>query len=300
VTARLTNRRLRRSVAAGAAALTLLAAAGCGGDEDATASDTSDSSSSASAGTSPSEDASTDAESADTESDDTEATAGEEISPDEFGDLVKKALDDATTANVSIDTSAGGGTGSVFSAEGQIDYESESPAAELTATIAQTGDIEMVLADNEIYLKGAMFGGSDKWVKLSLDDPNSPLSSFGDQLDPAASLQKLVDGVQSATYVGEEDVDGDQADHYTATVDSKTLLGDLPAEAQSSAGLPDTISYDVWFDDDGLLRKFSTDLGGAGTSEATFSDWGTDVDIEAPPASEVTEMPGFGGGATAG
>jgi hypothetical protein len=293
VTARLTTRRLKRSVAAGAAALTLLAAAGCGGDEDSSASDTSSSSASAetSTTTSPSEDASP-SEEASSEGD-TGAAEGDEISAEEFGSLVEKALDEATTANVTIESSAGGIGG--LTGQGQIDYDSEPPAVKMTASIAQSGDIDMVLADNELYLKGAMFGGQ-KWVKLSLDDPNSPLSAFGDQLDPAASLEKLVKGVQKATYVGEEDVDGDQLDHYTATVDTKSLLEDLPAEAQSAAGLPPTVDYQVWFDGDGLLRKFSVDMGGTiGTSSGTFSDWGTDVDIEAPAASEVTEMPGLGG-----
>nr|WP_237448281.1 LppX_LprAFG lipoprotein [Nocardioides flavescens] len=210
--------------------------------------------------------------------------------------MVKKALDDATTANVTIDTS-GGAAG--LSGTGQVDYESEPPAVKMTATIAQMGDIDITLVDNTFYLKSSALGG-DKWVEVPLDDPNSPFGALGDQLDPAAGLEKLVDGVQSATYVGEEDVDGDELDHYTASVDTATLLKDLPAEAQGSSGLPATVEYEMWFDQDGLIRKFSADLGSTvGTTSGTFDDWGTDVDIEAPPASEVTQMPSLGG-STAG
>ena len=100
------------------------------------------------------------------------------------------------------------------------------------------------------------------------------------------------EGDQHLATEGVQDVDGETLDHYTATVDTKVLLEDLPTEAQGSSGLAPTVDYQMWFDQDGLIRKFSVDMGASvGTSEGTFDDWGTDVDIEAPPASEVTTMP---------
>ena len=60
-----------------------------------------------------------------------------------------------------------------------------------------------------------------------------------------------------------------------------------------AAGLPATVDYQLWFDGDGNFAKFSVDMGATGTSEGTFSDWGTKVDIQAPPASDVTSMPGM-------
>ena len=36
------------------------------------------------------------------------------------------------------------------------------------------------------------------------------------------------------------------------------------------------------------------DLGKTGTMEMTLSDFGQDVSVEAPPAGQVTEMPGMG------
>jgi hypothetical protein len=277
------TRTVRRSIAASAAALSLLAFAGCGGDDDSTASDQTSDSSSAST---PSADAMS-TETTDTESDtegDAGAAEGEEVSAEEFTGILEKALDEATTANVELTSSMG------LNATGQIDYTSDQPSAQMKTEMAQTGSLETILVGKEIYLKGAMFGGGDKWIKVSLDDPNNPMSALGDQLDPAASLEKLKDGIKSAVYVGEED----GLDHYTATVDTKSLLAGTGAEGgQAQAGLPDTVDYDLWFDGDGRFSKFSFDLGGAGTTEATFSDWGTDVDITAPPAAETTTMPGM-------
>lgn len=285
------TRTVRRSLAASVAALSLLVLAGCGGNDDDSASDGgSGSSTSASASTSESAEAES-SETAESEGDEGQA-AGEEISGEEFSKVIQTAIDEATTANVTISTGAAGGVGGI-EGTGQIDYEADPAEVKMTATIAQAGDIEMILVGTKLYLKGAAFGAGDKWVELPLDDPNSPLGAIGDQLDPAASLQKLTKGIQTATFVGEEDVDGDTLDHYTATVDTKVLLEDLPPEAQGSSGLPATVDYDMWFDEDGLFRKFSVEMGSLGTSEGTFSDWGTDVDIEAPPASEITSMPGM-------
>jgi hypothetical protein len=279
------TRTVRRSIAASAATLSLLAFAGCGGNDD-----TSNASDDTSASSSTSESADAGAMSTattDTEDDtsgDSGAAAGEEISAEEFTGILQKALDDATTANIEMTSSMG------LSATGQIDYSADPPTAKMKTTMAQTGDMEMILLGNVFYMKGAMFGGGDKWVKLDLSDPSNPMSALGDQLDPAASLQKLQKGIQKAVFVGEED--GQK--HYTATVDTKALLEGTPAEAQSAAGLPDTVDYQLWFDGDGLISKFSFDMGAtAGTTEATFTDWGTDVDITAPPESEVTTMPGM-------
>lgn len=288
------SHRVRRPLAAGVATLALIALAGCGGkDEPSSASDTTSSSTSASstpsdAAASGSASASTSESASDSASAGSgSAQAGAQLSADEFGKLVQGALDKATTANVTISS------GTTLNATGQIDYTSDPASAKMTATIPQAGKLDMILLGKVIYMKGDVFGTGDKWVKLDLSDPNNPMSALGDQLDPAASLGKLVDGIQSATYVGKEDVDGDSLDHYTAVIDTKALLKGLPAGAASSAGLPATVNYELWFDGDGFIRKFSVDMGATGTSTGTFSDWGTKVDIAAPPASEVTTMPGM-------
>jgi len=290
-----TSYRLRRSFAAGTAALALVALAGCGGDSGSTsnASDTSSASASPSAtspsetATSSSEPASEAASEAPSEPAGVSPEAGAELSADQFASLFETALDQATTANVQVET------GSTVQMKGQIDFTTEPASVRMGGEIAGAGALDMILVDKVAYLSGKVFGTGDKWIKLDLDDSNSPLGALGDQLDPASSLEKLVDGIKSATYVGPEDVDGDSLDHYTAAIDTKALLKGLPAGTADAAGLPATVDYQVWFDSDGLIRKFSVDLGAGGTSGGTFSDWGTKVDIAAPPASQVTSMPGM-------
>jgi hypothetical protein len=278
------TRTVRRSLAASAATIALLALAGCGGDDTSKASDDTSSSAGASSSTGAMSTATSDTEADTSASADGSEAVGTEISGSEFASQISKALDQATTANVKLTSSAG------LNATGQIDYKSDPPRSKMTATMAQVGDIDVILDGKVFYMKGKVFGSGDKWVKIDLSDPNSPMSALGDSLDPAASLEKLKDGIQKATYVGEE---GDLK-HYSATVDTKALLEGMGDAASAGASsLPATVDYQIWFDGDGNLAKFSVDLGAAGTTEAEFTDWGTDVDITAPPAADVTSMPGM-------
>ncbi len=273
---------VRRALATAAATATVLALAGCGGDDDKAADKSSaTSSASSSASESASESASDSSASADA------AGSGEEISADEFAGLLKDALDKATTTHVTMDL------GTFGSGEGDADYTKSPPELAMTMTMdALGGDVEVRLVDGTMYMKSAAFG--DKWISTSLDDPDSPLGALGAQLDVTKQIEVFADSVTAATYDGAEDVDGESFDHYTATVDTEKLLQNLPSQAAGQAELPDSMTQEWWFDDEGLIRKFSSDFGGA-TTVMTLSDWGSDVAIEAPPSDEVTTMPGGGG-----
>jgi hypothetical protein len=279
------NVTVRRALATAAATSVIFALAGCGGNDDDKAADTSPSTSSAADSsaptTSPSTDAPTDATS------DAADGSGKEISADEFTALLTAALDQATTAHVVLDLGATG------KAEGDADYTKKPPALSMTMSVAQLGgDVEIRMVDGTIYIKSASFG--DKWVSISADDSSSPLGGLGDELDVTKTLKNFADAVTSATDEGSEDVDGDTLEHYTATVDTDKLLQSMPDLGSGGASAPKTMTQDWWFDQDGMMRKFSSDIGGTATT-VTLSDWGKDVSIEAPPADQVTTFPGTGG-----
>ncbi len=46
----------------------------------------------------------------------------------------------------------------------------------------------------------------------------------------------------------------------------------------------------MYVDSDNLPRKMSVSLGSAASFEANFSKYGEQVDIEAPPAGQVSEF----------
>ena len=269
---------VRRALAAAAATATVLALAGCGGD-DGEAADKASSTASASDSSAPADAATGDSDPGGS------AGSGEEMSADEFAGLLKDALDKATTAHVTMDL---GGT--VGSGEGDADYTKSPPELAMKLTMdALGGEVEVRLVGGTMYMQSATFG--DKWISIPLDDPNNPLGAIGSNLDVKKQIEVFADAVTSATYEGAEDVDGESLDHYTATVDTTELLQNLPSAAAGQVDVPESMTQDWWFDGDGLIRKFSSDFGGAATV-MTLSEWGEDVDIEAPPSDEVTTMPG--------
>jgi hypothetical protein len=266
---------LRRAVAAAVLPLALASLSACGSDDSDKAGDTSSSSSSSSSGGS----------TADTPS------AGETVDPADFVDRFQNGFENTTTAHETM-TMSMGSRGSM-TGEGDIDYRDGSPAMDMTMSIDQAGgDVQVILVDNVFYMKAPGMGG-DKYLKMDLDDPNSPLGSLGSQLDPQEALKSFGEGVKTVTYVGE---DGGE-DQYTVTVDTAKMLDSLGEDAAGAAGagMPDEISYVVWLDGEDRVTKMTIDLGKTGTMEMELSDFGKDVSIEAPPADQVAEMPSMDG-----
>jgi hypothetical protein len=134
-----------------------------------------------------------------------------------------------------------------------------------------------------------------KFVKFDLSDPSSPLGSLGAQLDPREMFKSFQDGIDSVTFVGEEDVDGESLSHYSVVVDSNAILESMGQNPPGGGALGDKVTYEIWLDGDNRLRRMTADMGSLGTMELTVSDFGKDVSIETPSPDQVTEMPGSAG-----
>jgi hypothetical protein len=189
-----------------------------------------------------------------------------------------------TTAHATMS----GDMGSQISGEGDVDYGGDTPSSAMTVSgMAGSDDAEVRLVDGVMYMNlGELSKG--KFWKLDLSDPNSPFGALGSQLDVKSSVALLEKGMTSVEYVGAED----GLDHYTATVDTQVLLGAMGPEASAgTSGLPKSLDYDIWLDDDNRVNKLSFTMGKLGSMEMELSDFGKDVTIEAPPADQVTKMP---------
>ena len=131
--------------------------------------------------------------------------------------------------------------------------------------------------------------------------------------NPAAILAAIKDAL-TVDEVGAETVDGSAATHYRASIDLVKLLpllaslsADKPTDAEmqkaknklEKLGMQ-SLPIDLWVDGDGFVKQmtFSFDLSkmdpaNAGTSFAmtlTLSDIGSDISIDVPPASQVTDV----------
>jgi hypothetical protein len=230
---------------------------------------------------------------------------GDQVDPSEFVDTVTDGVEASTTAHLTMNVSAGS-TGSV-TAQGDVDYTSTPPSMAMTMDLpglpggdAGESGMDIRMVDGTIYMSMGQLTQGKFW-RIDPSDPKGPLASMGmdkmmDQMDPAKALESMEDGITKVTYVGAED----DLDHYELTLDMQKIMGsmggDLPKGAQGK--LPDSVTYDLWLDDQNRFTKMSMDdlpMGGTHASmEMTATDWGKDVDIEAPPADQVTDMPDFG------
>lgn len=267
-------RRTRIALAATAVPLALLLA-GCSGGSDTTATDTSSSSSeSGSADDTGADD--TGADDSGTEDSGTEDSGSEDSNADEAsaGDSLTAEELAAILQDGNTNDEPMSYTMSIKSAElkqdtvmkGSMDPGADPIEMQFSMQIA-TRKIEMRIVDNALYMSMA----PKQWVKTAYDP-----KEMADQ-DPTAQMESFAEGVSSATFVGEETLDGETVKHYTAKLDPKSSAGsDLGGKA----------TMDLFLDDEGRVTLMKLDSKSA-EMVFDFYDFGKPVNVEAPPASQV-------------
>ncbi|WP_036490028.1 hypothetical protein [Nocardioides sp. CF8] len=270
----------RRLGAASLLTTLVLTSASCGGDTDTKASDDS-------AGVDTS--GSTDEVSGDLE----------ELSVEEFYPAVMAAMEKAESMAFSVTTSGGA---SATEMTGVLEYGDDGIAMEAASTGAQA--MEMVMLDKVLYISG---GGlplpeGKKWFKVDMTDPNSIFGQLGKASDPS-TLFKAMQTPKEFELLGTEEVDGVETNHYNVVMDTAAYTEAMEMPAEMAAYLPEEIGIEMWVDADDQPRKFHQELevpsmtGGkptTSTTEGTYYDFGTDVDVSAPPAAEVADdIPGL-------
>jgi hypothetical protein len=175
---------------------------------------------------------------------------------------------------------------------------------ELGSSLAATADVEYADSGTSMALKmnlasqthrvvlvgGAMSLQPTQGSKYLHHDKNDPaLGSLIGQLSsigPKSALDNVKAGVKKVDDRGTQTVDGETLNRYQLTVDTakvSTLFG-VP---KGTADTPKTLIYDIWVDDDYLLRQVKMTVSGQ-TLVMKATDWGKPVTITVPPASQVT------------
>jgi hypothetical protein len=151
--------------------------------------------------------------------------------------------------------------------------------------------------------------GGKQWVRLDISklgksrglDFDKLLSGSG--LQPTDLLSLLKTDGATVSKVGSDKVDGVAATHYHVVVDMAKALKarglTSPMLAGVAAEMP-TIPEDVWIGKDGLVHRiklsFGLDQQGKHLQMSLamdLYDYGTDVTIAAPPASDVFDATDF-------
>jgi hypothetical protein len=167
-----------------------------------------------------------------------------------------------------------------------------------------------------------------EWIAIDLDDAlaasqlsESSLAALRDQADPKEFLKFLTAVSDDVHEAGTERIRGEITTHYVGTLDLtkafdglaqsvrddlESQLGDVD-DAFASLGQQfglDALPFDVWVDGDGLLRKLeirmdmsemlrdsgadSSGFGGELSMTFELYDYGSDVNVQAPPPADVT------------
>lgn len=172
--------------------------------------------------------------------------------------------------------------GSSLSATADVDYAGTGTSMAMRM-ITGTQRVNVVLADGVMYLQQTK---GSKYLKIDKSDP--ALGSLLGQLDsfgPKSALENLKSGITKVVHEGPEKIDGQSLEHYRLTVDTKKAEA-IFGVAQGSAKTPKTLTYDIWVDDEYLLRQVKMTVSGQALVMKA-SKWGEPVSIKVPPASQV-------------
>ncbi|OKK08839.1 hypothetical protein AMK33_18155 [Streptomyces sp. CB02400] len=174
---------------------------------------------------------------------------------------------------------------------------------------AQGESIEQRVVDEVLYQKaqGRNASGGKPWIKIDLQKAAARQGvnnqRIGDPAQTAAYAKAITD--KDVTEVGTEKVGGVNTTHYRVSVD----VTELPGGDRMREQIGPTLPMQVWLDDEGRLRRQQMDMTVKAPASASakpdsgaapqqlkmstvmeFSDFGTEVDAEAPPAGQVADM----------
>ncbi|MFT7872105.1 MULTISPECIES: hypothetical protein [Amycolatopsis] len=218
-----------------------------------------------------------------------------------------RALADAATAATTSGGSAKFGTdvavGSVRSkGQGHSRFGAGGTAQVMTTDLLGE-PLELRQVAGKLYAKvpeGSRDEGGKPWVVVAADgtDPFSQiaggsLTQLAAQNDPAHTLGEIR---TAGTIVAAERglLDGAAAEHYRVELDLARLGTDLPAglPADAAGQVGGKFPVELWLDEAHRPVQIVLDLspilpGSEARITTRYSDWGSPVDIQPPPAGEV-------------
>lgn len=180
-----------------------------------------------------------------------------------------------------------------LTAHGDVAYHGKDPQMRLTMSMPQLGNgrMELRFVGGILYLNIPKVTPAGKFIRVDPRDKSNPLGkSFGSlsgQMNPLNSFAAMKQGVRKVRYVGHQGIDGTPTDHYVVTVDSAALAKAMK-QPQVTATLPRQLTYDMWLDQQDLLRRTRFRTQGL-TTQMDLTRWGERVHVQAPPSSKVVD-----------
>jgi len=177
------------------------------------------------------------------------------------------------------------------------------------------GEMEVRTIGETSYIRfpflALFLGVQTEWIAAPADEGMDAAGSFGvagtTPGNPADFLEAFEEADASVEEVGREEIRGVDTTHYLVTFDMEKLLAEATpeerAQIEEQGPLPiDSFPMDIWISDDGLVYKYVIELVGEDLDlppdeefgsmvmEFEMYDYGEDIDIEPPPADQVTDL----------
>jgi hypothetical protein len=221
----------------------------------------------------------------------------------------RTAEEDTAKVRLRVQTSVQGASESA-SGQGAVDLDDGDSVMTLTV---QGQRIEQRVVDQVLYQKmpqGQAPGGKP-WIKIDLGKVSAQQGaddrSMSDPAQSAAYAKAITD--KDVTKKGTATIDGVETTRYRVSVD----VAELPNGDTLRQQVGPTLPMDVWLDEEGRMRRQQIDMtlkSAPGSTERSstdaspspqrvavrtvmdFTDFGTEVEADAPPAGQVTDMTG--------
>jgi hypothetical protein len=180
------------------------------------------------------------------------------------------------------------------------------------------GAIQVVYLDKVIYMKSAQLSqatGGKPWLKMDLGRQAQQsgfnldaLMNQSQQVNPAEQT-KMLTASKDAKKVGEESINGVKTTHYTGSITVAEAMNKLDAKTRQQLQKvyqqvgATKIFFDLWADGQQLPRKLTTKIAipqGSTSNTIIYEDYGSPVNVSAPPADQVGDFRGLSGGRTSG
>ncbi|MEU9098168.1 DUF1396 domain-containing protein [Streptomyces sp. NPDC048361] len=185
----------------------------------------------------------------------------------------------------------------------------------------ETGEFEIRLVDNAMYMSGGEAVDGKSWLKFDLNAlgkkaGGNPLGALGSQVDknPAEQSGSLT-AAKDLKKIGEETLDGVKTTHYAGTVTLDQLRDSLQSKDTAAKERGEetlkqyeqwgisTLQMDMWIDGQDHTKQFRTQAAsvkGPLDLTAKFLDYNKPITVQAPPADQVADLAEMMKGATAG
>lgn len=245
------------------------------------------------------------------------SSSGGSTGPTLFGDvqeLVRAASAKTGQVQSAKFTISGSVAGQAMTGSGEGRFSGPDTAMAMTINAAgQTQEMRVV--DKTLYIKlppqAQAASGGKPWATFPEGSPAA--KALGASLDQAESNDpsKTLEQIQKAGTITRSEqttLDGQQVSHYWVTIDAAKIADEL-----ASSGLPAemldqlksanvTYPLELWLNSDQLPVQVTQDLGPmmkaigapaeaqAASITMKYTDWGTPVDVAAPPADQVGEF----------